>query len=73
MPALFRRNRRDEEDGYQGSSKRMAALIADLNTNASEMRAISHREFREFIRDRDRSHDLAWDPIRHAARTVRGR
>ena len=73
MPALFRRSRGDEEDDYQGSSDRMAALIANLESNVSEMRAISHREFREFIRERDRSHDQAWDPIRHAARTAHGR
>lgn len=72
MPALFKRNRRDEDDA-QSSSERMAALIANLETSAGEMRAISHRQFREYIRDRDRSHDEAWDPIRMAARTANGR
>lgn len=65
MPSLFRRTPSKEDSS---SSESIAALIASLETNVVELRsAVSHREFREFIRDRDRSHEQAWEPIRTAA------
>jgi hypothetical protein len=65
MPSLFRRTPR-KDDSLPSES--IATLIASLETNMDELRsAVSHREFREFIRDRDRSHEEAWVPIRTAA------
>ncbi len=73
MPALFRRAP-GEPEPEPTPSEAMAALIASLETNVGELRAkVSHREFREFIRDSGRSHAEAWAPIRTAARAGGGR
>lgn len=73
MPALFRRTPREPEP-EPTPSEAVAALIANLETNVGDLRArVSHREFREFIRDNRRSLDEAWVPIRTAARSSGGR
>ncbi|HWD84518.1 MAG TPA: hypothetical protein VG321_02125 [Solirubrobacteraceae bacterium] len=71
MPALFRRSRRDDDDDVVAhvAPPSIAALIADhLEAGAEDARALSHREFREFVRDRARSQDEAMSAIREAAR-----
>jgi hypothetical protein len=75
MPGLFRRSRRDDAADAEadveahGPSPSIAALIVDhLEAGAEDARALSHREFREFVRDRARSQDEALSAIREAAR-----
>lgn len=73
MPALFRRSRPEDDDVEVHSSSSppsVAALIADhLEAASEEERTLSHREFREYVRDRGRSQDEALSAIRAAART----
>ena len=71
MPALFRRSRRDDEDDVEAhiATPSIAALIADhLEAGSSDERPLSHREFREYVRDRARSEEEALTAIRTAAR-----
>jgi hypothetical protein len=70
MPALFRRSRRDEQDvEAHTAAPSIAGLIVDhLEAGADEERRLSHREFREYVRDRARSQDEALSAIREAAR-----
>ena len=67
MSAMFRRPERES------SSEAVAALIANLESNAEELKTVSHRAFREYIRDRGRSQVEAWRPIRAAALKNGGR
>jgi hypothetical protein len=71
MPALFRRSRRDDDAGDEApsSTPSIAALIADhLEAGADDERPLSHREFREYVRERARSQGEALSAIRTAAR-----
>lgn len=71
MPALFRRSRRDDDEDVEAhtSVPSIAGLIVDhLEAGAEEGRLLSHREFREYVRDRARSQDEALKVIREAAR-----
>jgi hypothetical protein len=71
MPALFKRSRRDDEDDVEAhvSTSALAALIADhLEAAADEQPVLSHREFRESVRDRGRSQDEVLSAIHTAAR-----
>lgn len=71
MPALFKRSRRDDEGDVEAhaSTLSIAALIADhLEAAADEEPVLSHREFREFVRDRGRSQDEVLSAIHTAAR-----
>lgn len=64
MSAMFSRSWRTDR---QEPSENVAALIANLEANVGELRTVSHRAFREYIRDQRRARDEAWAPIRHAA------
>lgn len=70
MPALFRRSRRDDGDDVEvhGSSTSIAALIADHLEAGADEEPLSHRDFRESIRDRGRSQDEVLTAIHTAAR-----
>jgi hypothetical protein len=65
MSAWFKRPNR--QDG-RGSAAAVASLLADLENNVAGPQAVSHRDFRDYIRDRGRAQDEAWVPIRAAAR-----
>lgn len=78
MSALFRRTRRNggeepAEELPEESFEAIASLIANLEASAAERPAVSHLEFREYIRDRARSQDEVWTAIRAASRDKRGR
>jgi hypothetical protein len=78
MPARFRTSRREDadEDDVQahGSPQSVAALIAEHLEAGLEMAPpISHREFRELVRERRRSQDEVLAEIRTAARNRGGR
>lgn len=70
MPALFRRSRRDEDDDVEvhGPASSIVPLITRQFESGSDAEPISHREFRELVRDRARSQDEALTAIRTAAR-----
>jgi hypothetical protein len=62
--APFRRAEPETEEPLQS----VAAVIADLESRVGQSQGdISHREFRELVRERARSHEEAWMPIRNAA------
>jgi hypothetical protein len=73
MPALFRRSSREDEARAsaapsEGLSESMASLIAShVDANAAAPGQISHRQFREYVRDRARSQDEVLSAIRVAA------
>jgi len=69
MSVLLKRSssNRSAADGTTPSPA-IASLIASLETNVGQLHAnISHREFREFVRDYGRSVEEAWEPIRTSA------
>jgi hypothetical protein len=70
MPALFRRSRRNEDEDVeaQGSRPSIVPLITSQFETGPAKEPISHREFRELLRDRARSQDEALTAIRAAAR-----
>ena len=70
MPAIFRRTDKQERED---PSRTVVSLIANLDANVDPHPAASRHEFRAYIRDRDRSQDEAWMPIRSAARNNGGR
>jgi hypothetical protein len=68
MTALLTRNRPASAPASEVSAPAIAALIANVQTTADEMRGdVSHRQFRQTVRDRGRSCNQAWAPIRSAA------
>lgn len=66
MPALLKRSSSHRSDATgRTPSPAIASLIASLETNIGEFHShVSHREFREFVRDYGRSVEEAWEPIR---------
>jgi hypothetical protein len=77
MPALFRRSSREDEarasaEASQGLSESMASLIAShVDANAAGRGQISHRQFREYVRDRARSQDEVLNAIHVVANSSR--
>ena len=69
MPSFWKRNEQpDPEPEPEKTSPVVAALIASVEMTASELHdELSRGEFRQMVRDRNRSEDEAWRPIRAAA------
>lgn len=70
MPAFFKRPAvPPAAELDERPSDAVAALIANLETNVGALRAnVSHREFRTYVRESNRSQNEAWESIRAAAR-----
>lgn len=67
MPALRPRASRNNEPEVQEQLKSVAAVIASLESRPETSERISHREFRELVREEAESQDEAWLPIRNAS------
>jgi hypothetical protein len=66
MPAILKRNRTAVPAQDEQSTVSIATLMANVELSVGALRAdkVSHREFREFVRDRAHAEHDAWAPIR---------